>query len=189
VIATLTPSSDSDIKIEVWLPVSGWNDHFQAIGNGGWNGTMGYAPLAEAVKRGFSARRHRYGARRRKRKLRSGAPEKLTDFAYRAVHEMTVTSGPGSELGWSILGGQQAASVASDTFTYIVYKNPQWDCKTMNLDSDVALLDKTEDGSIDAMDPNMKPFFAPGWPEEGVQRCPALYGAWNGALRRRGRPE
>ena len=30
----------------------------------------------------------------------------------------------------------------------------------MNLDSDVALLDKTEDGSIDALDPNMKPFFA-----------------------------
>ena len=30
----------------------------------------------------------------------------------------------------------------------------------MNLDSDVALLDKTEDGLIDATDPNLKPFFA-----------------------------
>ncbi len=46
--ATLTPSSDSDIKIEVWLPSSGWNNDLQSIGNGGWNGTMGYAPLAEA---------------------------------------------------------------------------------------------------------------------------------------------
>src|SRR3954447_3320293 len=25
VAATLTPSSDSDIKIEVWMPTSGWN--------------------------------------------------------------------------------------------------------------------------------------------------------------------
>ena len=54
VMATLTPSSDSDIKIEVWLPASGWNNDFQAIGNGGWNGTMGYGPLAEGVKRGFA---------------------------------------------------------------------------------------------------------------------------------------
>jgi feruloyl esterase len=78
----------------------------------------------------------------------------------RTGQEVFPTFEPGSELGWSILAGKTAASVATDTFTYIVYKNPQWDWKTMNLDSDVALLDKTEDGSIDAMDPNMKPFFA-----------------------------
>src|SRR5262249_24409452 len=42
VAATVTPSSDSDIKIEVWLPVSGWNGKFQAVGNGGWAGTISY---------------------------------------------------------------------------------------------------------------------------------------------------
>src|SRR5262252_1870811 len=37
VSATLTPSSDSDIKIEVWLPMAtGWNGKLQAVGNGGW---------------------------------------------------------------------------------------------------------------------------------------------------------
>src|ERR1051325_10181222 len=36
VAATLKPSSDSDIKVEVWLPASGWNGKFQAVGNGGW---------------------------------------------------------------------------------------------------------------------------------------------------------
>src|SRR4029453_13572025 len=36
VAATLTPSSDSDIKIEVWLPALAWNGKFQAVGNGGW---------------------------------------------------------------------------------------------------------------------------------------------------------
>jgi feruloyl esterase len=34
VAATLRPSSDSDIKIEVWLPATGWNGKFQAVGNG-----------------------------------------------------------------------------------------------------------------------------------------------------------
>src|SRR4051794_4305504 len=33
VAATLSPTSDSAIKIEVWLPASGWNDKFQAVGN------------------------------------------------------------------------------------------------------------------------------------------------------------
>src|SRR5258706_7209605 len=30
---TLTPSVDSDIKLEVWLPASGWNGKFQGVGN------------------------------------------------------------------------------------------------------------------------------------------------------------
>ena len=49
VAATLTPSSDSDIKIEVWLPAARWNGKFQAVGNGGWAGTISYAALAAAV--------------------------------------------------------------------------------------------------------------------------------------------
>jgi feruloyl esterase len=46
VSATLTPSSDSNIKIEVWLPASGWNGKFEAVGNGGWNGTIDRNALA-----------------------------------------------------------------------------------------------------------------------------------------------
>src|SRR5262245_15246149 len=40
VTATLKPTSDSDIKIEVWLPVSGWNGKFQAVGNGAFSGSI-----------------------------------------------------------------------------------------------------------------------------------------------------
>jgi feruloyl esterase len=326
VMATLTPSSDSDIKVEVWLPASGWNNDFQAIGNGGWNGTMGYAPLAEGVKKGFATAGTDTGHEGGSASFAMGHPEKLTDFAYRAVHEMTVASKaiiqnfygtaarysywngcstggrqglkeaqkfpadfdgivagapanyqthlhvwsiwvaqqmnktpdsylapeklavlhkavvdacdagdgvkdgllndptkchfdpktieckgedlpnclkpaqvaavqaiyagpknasgkevfpsfePGSELGWNLLAGQQAASVATDSFTYVVYKNPQWDWKIMNLDSDVALIEKTYAGLIDATDPNMKPFFAHkgkllmyhGWSDQAI---------------------
>src|SRR6478672_3092713 len=42
VAATLAPSKDSDIKIEVWMPASGWNGKFQAVGNGGWSGAIVY---------------------------------------------------------------------------------------------------------------------------------------------------
>jgi feruloyl esterase len=31
VAATLAPTKESDIKIEVWLPASGWNGKFQAV--------------------------------------------------------------------------------------------------------------------------------------------------------------
>jgi hypothetical protein len=33
VAATLKPSSDSDIKIEVWMPAANWNNKYQAVGN------------------------------------------------------------------------------------------------------------------------------------------------------------
>src|SRR5262245_31899247 len=49
VAATLTPTSDSDIKVEVWLPASGWNGKFQAVGNGGWAGEISYTAMADAV--------------------------------------------------------------------------------------------------------------------------------------------
>src|SRR5262245_14222656 len=38
VAARLTPTPDSDIRIEVWLPLSGWNRKVQASGNGGLSG-------------------------------------------------------------------------------------------------------------------------------------------------------
>src|SRR5262249_50832866 len=55
VAATLTPSSDSDIKIEVWLPeMSGWNGKFQAVGNGGWAGMISYPAMAAALAAGYA---------------------------------------------------------------------------------------------------------------------------------------
>jgi feruloyl esterase len=48
VAATLKPSADSDIKIEVWLPLENWNGRFQAVGNGGFAGSIEYAAMANA---------------------------------------------------------------------------------------------------------------------------------------------
>ena len=54
VAATLRPSADSDIKIEVWLPASQWNGRFQAIGNGGWAGSIPYPQMAAALATGYA---------------------------------------------------------------------------------------------------------------------------------------
>jgi feruloyl esterase len=94
VAATLRPSSDSDIKIEVWLPVSGWNGNFLAVGNGGWSGAIVYPALSQALLRGYATSStdtgHAGGGA--DASFSAGHPEKLVDFAYRAVHEMTLKS-------------------------------------------------------------------------------------------------
>jgi len=91
VAATLTPSSDSDIKIEVWLPTSGWNGKFQGVGNGAWTGSIAYPAMAEALRRGYAVSSTDTGHVGGSASFGMGHPEKVTDFAYRSEHEMTVT--------------------------------------------------------------------------------------------------
>jgi feruloyl esterase len=92
VAATLTPSSDSDIKVEVWLPESGWNGKLQSVGNGGWAGTISYGPLGTAVKAGYAAASTDTGHSTPGGSFALGHPEKLIDYGWRAVHEMTVVA-------------------------------------------------------------------------------------------------
>jgi feruloyl esterase len=90
VAATLTPSSDSDIKIEVWLPSAKWNGKFQAVGNGGWAGSISYAALAAALAAGYATASTDTGHVGNSGAFALGHPEKVTDFSYRSVHEMTL---------------------------------------------------------------------------------------------------
>ena len=86
------PTPDSDIKIEVWLPSSGWNGKFRGQGNGGFAGEIGYAALGSAVQAGYASAAtdtgHATGATDSFWAI--GHPEKVLDFAYRAIHDMTV---------------------------------------------------------------------------------------------------
>ena len=101
VAATLTPSADSDIKIEVWLPASaqgsgapgsGWNGKLQAVGNGAWAGNISYPAMATALLAGYAAVSTDTGHTGGNANFMVGHPEKLVDFEERAVHEMTVTA-------------------------------------------------------------------------------------------------
>ena len=92
VAATIKPTSDSDIKVEMWLPASGWNGKYQAVGNGGWAGSITYGAMARALRDGYATSSTDTGHTGGNASFALGHPEKLVDYAYRAVHEMTVKS-------------------------------------------------------------------------------------------------
>jgi len=92
VAATLAPSTDSDIKIEVWLPASGWNGKYQAVGNGAFSGAIGYAAMSSALARGYATSSTDTGHAGGGASFALGHPEKVIDFGWRAVHEMTDVS-------------------------------------------------------------------------------------------------
>lgn len=312
VMATLKPSSDSDIKIEVWMPSSGWNGKFQAVGNGGWTGSINYQAMAEALGRGYATSSTDTGHTGGSASFAIGHPEKVIDFGYRSEHEMTIAAKalvaafyskppahsywngcsaggrqalkeaqmfpgdydgiiagapasdwtgraaqslriaqtvhreegsyiqpekyrvlhdavlqacdaldgtkdgliedptrchfdpkvleckdsdgptclttaqvetaraiyssatnpkshreitglqPGSELGWATWGGPQPLAISFDHFRYLVFKDPNWDYRTFNFETDIARAEQMDGGTINALDPNLKPFFDRG---------------------------
>jgi feruloyl esterase len=90
VAAVLTPSPDSRIAMEVWLPSSEWNGKFQFVGGGGWAGSISYAAMANALAEGYATASTDTGHVGGNALFAIDHPEKLVDFAYRAVHESTV---------------------------------------------------------------------------------------------------
>jgi feruloyl esterase len=92
------PTSDSHIKFEVWLPPAAhWNGLFLEEGNPGFVGAIMYGRLARAIAEGYATASTDTG---HTDKDASGAltpwaighPEKVADWGYRAVHEMTVAA-------------------------------------------------------------------------------------------------
>jgi feruloyl esterase len=92
VAATLKPTSDSDIKIEVWLPASGWNGKYEAVGNGAFSGAIAYPAMMAALARGYATSSTDTGHTGNTASFAAGHPEKVIDFGWRAVHEMTVAA-------------------------------------------------------------------------------------------------
>src|SRR6476469_4176763 len=89
--AIARPTTDSEIKVEIWLPLSGWNGRYMQVGNGGWAGAIPVSSLANAIQRGYAAAGtndghdavHPDGPAG----WAIGHPEKLIDFGHRALHE------------------------------------------------------------------------------------------------------
>lgn len=91
VVAVARPSTDSDIKLEVWLPASGWNGKLQGIGNGGFAGLIDHMQLGTAISQGFAATATDAGHTGSPvdASWALGHPEKIVDFGHRGIHEMT----------------------------------------------------------------------------------------------------
>jgi feruloyl esterase len=91
VVAQLTPSSDSDIKMELWMPATGWNGRFRGQGNGAFAGVIDIPEIAVAVSQGYASAGTDTGhaGPGRDSSWALGHPQKVIDFGYRAIHEMT----------------------------------------------------------------------------------------------------
>jgi tannase/feruloyl esterase len=133
VTATLTPASDSSIKVEMWLPETTWNGRFLGTGGGGFQGIINYTELVSGLQAGFAVintdlgtgvsgcnplycgsagnmgnpRAAAFGDPSSPSTGLFGHPERIKDFGYRAIHLMTVR---GKELAKAFY--QQSASKA-----------------------------------------------------------------------------
>src|SRR5262245_44755140 len=84
--AVATPSADSHINIEVWLPAAAdWNTRFFGVGNGGFSGSIGYPAMASAVGRGYATAGTDTGHTGDQMEFGQGVPERIGDWAYRSI--------------------------------------------------------------------------------------------------------
>jgi TonB family protein len=92
VTATLKPAKDSEIKMEVWLPLAAWNGKYRGQGNGGFAGYIDYPGMSRALSAGFASASTDTGHSGSPidSHWALGHPDKIVDFGWRAIHEMTL---------------------------------------------------------------------------------------------------
>ena len=90
VALVLTPSSDSHIETEVWLPAADWNGKYEEVGNGGFNGNIVYQAMASALREGYATASTDGGHEGGSASFALGHREKMIDFAYRGIHDTAI---------------------------------------------------------------------------------------------------
>jgi feruloyl esterase len=69
----------------------------------------------------------------------------------------------GSELGWTDMGWSASARATGvDQFRFIVFGDPSWDLGAFNFDVDIVRAEERDNDTINALDPNIKPFIDRG---------------------------
>ena len=89
VTATLRPSPSSDIRMEMWMPISGWNGNFRGTSPNGLGGLLNYNAMGVGLTDGFAVASTDTGHQGGDTAWMQ-IPDKVTDFAGRAMHETTV---------------------------------------------------------------------------------------------------
>ena len=70
---------------------------------------------------------------------------------------------PGSELGWTDAGWTASARATGlDQFRFLVFGDPTWTIQQFNFESDIVRAEEADGDTINALDPNLKPFFDRG---------------------------
>jgi feruloyl esterase len=89
VVATLKPSASSDIRMEIWMPIAAWNGRFRGTSPNGLGGVVNYNSMAVGLTDGFAVASTDTGHQGGDTGWMQ-IPDKVTDFAGRAMHETTV---------------------------------------------------------------------------------------------------
>jgi len=89
VAATLKPTPSSDIRMELWLPLTGWNGHFRGASPNGLGGIINYNAMGVGLTDGFAVASTDTGHQGGDTAWMQ-TPDKVTDFAGRAMHETTI---------------------------------------------------------------------------------------------------
>jgi feruloyl esterase len=88
---TIRATAESDIRFELWLPEQ-WNGKFMQTGNGGAAGAIVFESLVDPLLRGYAVANTDTGHQGAGGDFAwaVGQPQKVIDYQYRAVHELTV---------------------------------------------------------------------------------------------------
>jgi feruloyl esterase len=95
VSATIAPTADSSIGVQVWMPTQRYNGRYLGTGNGGYAGGFFQSELAQGINNGFATANTDMGATGAagvNGDALTGHPEKWKDFGWRATHLMTTFS-------------------------------------------------------------------------------------------------
>lgn len=107
------PTKDSDIRIEVWIPLGeAWNGKFVQLGNGGFAGQVPSGQLRGVAARGYAVAGTDDGHQSpvmTSANWALGHPEKLVDFGWRAIKETT-------DIGKSLVASQKGLKPKSAYF-------------------------------------------------------------------------
>lgn len=108
-----TPSQDSLINFELWVPVAAqWNGKFVATGNGGYSPLLNYADMAHAMRQGYATiggdtgHQTMFGS---DLIFGAGHPEKIRDWGSRSVHAIV-------EAGKAIIKALNARAASRSYF-------------------------------------------------------------------------
>jgi feruloyl esterase len=110
---TSRPTADSDIRIEVWIPVGqAWNGKFVQMGNGGFAGLIPSGYLTGLAVQGYAAAGTDNGHQSpvgTSAVWARGHPEKLVDYGWRSLKETT-------EVAKALIAAQKAGGPTRSYF-------------------------------------------------------------------------
>ncbi|HEY2403020.1 MAG TPA: tannase/feruloyl esterase family alpha/beta hydrolase [Steroidobacteraceae bacterium] len=88
-----TPVAGSEIGFEVWLPAAkSWTRRLHMVGNGAYSSNIYYAQLVARLRAGDVGVATDTGHQGGELTFAIGHPERIVDFAHRAVHESVVAA-------------------------------------------------------------------------------------------------